>query len=257
MRSTQFQGLAHLARTVSPLPARPAGSAEVLGSLLDLRATVRLAQLLDRAPAATVEPAPAPLLLSDYVRKRLASIEASARKRLARPFEGTRATFASPEDVREWRATYDAAGSPEGARAFAARVARSLREHLVTSVSRVRMEVGALREEVVLDLPGLGANAARLVDLDSVLYASIGDATPALCERLAAALEPGFVKALLMHLARLHEGDAEAALHGWFEEGGVITAALARVRDMTLTVLAGEGAMALALVDAACRGGAA
>ncbi|HEY2509449.1 MAG TPA: hypothetical protein VGI39_01210 [Polyangiaceae bacterium] len=257
MRSTQFQGLGQLARTVSPHPARPAGSAQVLGSLLDLRSTVKLAQLLERAPAPPAEPSPAPLLLSDYVRKRLVTIEASARKRLAKPFEGSRATFASPEEVREWRATHDAAGSPEGARAFAGRVARSLREHLATSIARVRAEVGALREEVILDLPGLGADAARLVELDGVLYASIGEATPALCERLAGALEPAFVKALLVDVARLHEGDAEAALNGWFAEGGVIALALARVRDVTLTVLAGEGAMVEALVDAACRGGTA
>ena len=246
-------------------PQRPSSTAHVLASMLDLHGSVRLAHCLRaRAPAAsTYDDARAPLLLGDYVRARLASIEETTFRRLARPHDAGRTRLPNAREVLEQIAESDPNGSRAVTKALAASLWRTQREYLVASVARVRFEVATLREELASDLRALGPVAMRLEAIDATLRTSIDDAFAKLLERLAFAMEGAFVEALTTKLtaffrdpAARESGAAIAAIGPWFAGDGVFATQLTRTRDVVRGALANESAVLVALVDGACKRGA-
>jgi len=233
-------------------------AAEVLAGILDLTASVRLADCLGPTPP----PPPgvtfhAPLLLGDYVRKRLASIEETTCRRLGRPFDGLRVRVADPPRLFEQLASHNGLSSPEGARAFAIATWRTYRDFLLASVIQARAEVAELHAEVASDLRSASPRGAKLEALDAVVRGALNDAVPALCERLATAMEPAFVEALSAATARLRETAPadSAAIAPWFAPHAVLGAQLARTGDIVRALLAHEGRSLVLLVDTACSGG--
>ena len=244
---------------------RPPSTAHVLASMLDLHGSVRLAHCLRaRTPAAsTYDDARAPLLLGDYVRARLASIEETTFRRLARPHDAGRTRLPNASEVLEQIAESDTQGSRAVTKALAASLWRTQREYLVASVARVRFEVATLREEVASDLRALGPVAMRLEAIDATLRTSIDDAFAKLLERLAFAMEGAFVEALTTKLtaffrdaaARESGATAIAAIAPWFVGDGVFATQLTRTRDVVRGALSNESAVLVALVDGACKRG--
>jgi hypothetical protein len=231
-------------------------AADVLAGMLDLQASVRLADFLGTADRHAADAIfRAPLLLGDYVRQRLAAIEDSTCRRLDRPFEGVRIRVPDPLQTMAQVVASGATASASEGRAFAGAMWRLYRDHLLGCVSRARAEVAALRDEVTHDLRDASARGARLEGLDAVLRGALNDAVPTLCERLAVAMEVPFVEALAAAVARLPETVEAAAMAPWFEERGVLGAQLARTREITRALLRHEARSLATLVEASFDGG--
>jgi hypothetical protein len=237
-------------------------AAEVLATILDLTASVRLADRLGPAVPQQTQASDvafrAPLLLGDYVRTRLASIESAACRRLERPFDGLRVRVADPLRLFAQLVSSDAAKSPEGARAFAAATWRTYRDYLLASVTRARSEVGELHSEVASDLRSASPRGAKLEALDAIVRGALNDAVPALCDRLATAMEPPFVEALTAATVRLTATEAvdSSAIVPWFAPHGVLGAQLARTGEIVRALLGHEARSLAVLVDTACNGAA-
>ena len=233
---------------------RHRGAAEVLAGMLDLQTSVRLAHALD-APEPRRADAEwrAPLLLGDYVQKRLAAIDDATSRRLARPFEGPRIRVPDPAQLAAQIVSDGATESSHSARAFAIATWRTYREYFLSSLSRVRGDVAALREEVAPDLREASPRGAKLEALDAVVRGAMSDAVPALCQRLAAATEAPFVSALTAATVGLSATVDGAALGGWFAARGVLGAQLARTSEITRALFAREARSLETLVDAACK----
>ena len=221
--------------------------------MLDLQASVRLAHCLG-PPGAGAETVAwrAPLLLGDYVQKRLAAIDDAASRRLARPFDGSRAKVGDPAQLAADVTASGATESSAAARAFAAATWHGYRDYFLASVTRARAEVAALREEVAGDLRAASPVGARLEAFDAVVHAALDGAVPALCGRLAAAMEAPFVGALSAATVGLPAIVDAAAVSPWFAERAVLGAQLARTSEITRALLAREGRSLAALVHAAC-----
>jgi hypothetical protein len=231
----------------------------VLAEMLDLQATVRLAHgLAEPDVAATDGRWRAPLLLGDYVRKRLAAVDEAASRRFARPFDGPRVRVSDAAQLADRIMASGATKSPEAARAFAVETWDEYRYHFVVSVARVRAEVGALRDEIGVDLRDAGPRGAKLEALDTILRAAIDDHVPVLCERLAIAMEEPFVAALAAATLAVAREDGvvdAAAITPWFKARGVLGAQLARSAEVTRALFAREARVIETLVDAACAEG--
>ena len=231
----------------------------MLAGILDLTASVRLADCLGPvAPPAAGAIYRAPLLLGDYVRKRLAAIEDANGRRLDRPFEGVRIRVADPLCLFAQLVAAEAAQSPDAARAFAAGTWRTYRDFLLANVVRVRAEVAELRAEVASDLRTASPWGAKLEALDAIVRGALSDAVPALCERLANAMEAPFVEALTAAIARLSASEAveSSVIASWFAPHAVLGAQLTRTSEIVRALLAHDGRSLVALVDAACNEGA-
>jgi hypothetical protein len=192
------------------------------------------------------------------VRKRLASIEEGARRRLERPFEGIRARVADPLRLFAQLVSSEGAKSPEGARAFAVATWGTYRDFLLSSVIRARAEVAELRAEVASDLQCASPRGAKLEAVDAIVRGALNDAVPALCDRLATAMEAPFVEALTAATAGLTAVEAvdSSAIAPWFAPHAVLGAQLARTGEIVRALLAHEGRSLVLLVDTACNGGA-
>ena len=125
----------------------------------------------------------------------------------------------------------------------------------MTSIQRARGDIAALRDELTDDLRALGPNAARLEAIDATLRSATEAGIARVWERLAAAMEASFSRAMRAALRDLPAATSVAAVEPWFAERGAFGAQLARTRDVTFGLLAREGAILEALVDAACRRG--
>src|SRR5258706_2804843 len=110
-----------VARTFSPLvlaapgsemrsEMRPLRAAQVVASILDLDASVKLAHCL--GDAVSEGRSHAPMLLGDYVRKRLEAIDETTSRRLARPFEPGRASVPDRAEMKAQIVELGAATSP-------------------------------------------------------------------------------------------------------------------------------------------------
>jgi hypothetical protein len=264
MSVLQYPVVGTLARAVEAFsPAsgalRRRSAAEVLAGTLDLIASVRLADCL--GPAAPNAPGVtfgAPLLLGDYVRKRLASIEDATCRRLERPFDGPRNRVADPVRLFAQLVSSEGAKSPDGARVFAVATWQTYRDLLLTSVSRARAEVAELRAEVASDLRSASPRGAKLEALDAIVRGALNDAVPGLCARLATAMDAPFVEALTAATVRLTAMEAVDAsvVAAWFAPHALLGAQLARTSEIVRALLAHEGRSLVLLVDAVCNGGA-
>jgi hypothetical protein len=253
--------MARAVETCSPLapPPRRRNAAEVLATMLDLQASVKLAHALGAssgAPGAlateNAEPAAAPLfLLGDYVRKRLSAIEDAVNNRLARPFDGARARVASLVPFVAELVSSEATASSAAARAFAESTWRGYRSLLLASLAHARAEVAELREEVASDLRQAGGRGAALEAIDAAVRTALAGSVPALCERLATAMERPFVSALAAAIQSLPAPVGAESVGAWFGEQGVLGKQLAQTRELTRALLARDARMLEALVDAA------
>jgi hypothetical protein len=232
---------------------RRRGAAEVLAGMLDLQASVRLAHCVSAPEPQRAEGAwRAPLLLGDYVQKRLGAIDEATSRRLGRPFDGARIRVSDPVQLAAQLLSSDARESPESARAFALTTWRAHREYLLSNISRARADVAALREEVAADLREASPRGAKLEALDAVVRAAMSDAVPALCQRLAAVMEAPFVQGLTKATLSLPSLMDATTLAPWFTERGVLGAHLARTTELTRALLARDARAVETLVDAAC-----
>ena len=262
MLASQYPVAGTIARAVEAcFPATSAlarrSAAEVLAGMLDLTASVRLADCLGPvAPPPAGMTFQAPLLLGDYVRTRLASIDDATRRRLERPFDGLRIRVADPLRLFAQLVSSEGAKSPEAARAFAEATWRTYRDFLLASVMRVRAEVAELRDEVASDLRSASPRGAKLEALDAIVRGALNDAVPALCERLTMAMEAPFVEALTAATLRLTALEAveSSAIAPWFAPHAVLGAQLARTGEVVRALLAHDGRSLVMLVDTACQG---
>jgi len=257
MTTSQYPGSGPMARAVetcSPLapPPRRRHAAEVLATMLDLQASVKLAHALGAPLAATAEPPAAPLfLLGDYVRKRLVAIEDAVNNRLARPFDNARARVASLVPFVAELVSSEATASSAAARAFAESTWRGYRSLLVSSLAHARAEVAELREEVASDLRQAGPRGATLEAVDAAVRAALAGSVPALCDRLATAMERPFVTALAAAIQSVSSPVDAESVGAWFGEQGLLGRQLAQTRELTRALLARDARMLEALVDAA------
>ena len=261
MWASQYSGIGPVARAVEGCyPAastmRRRSAAEVLAGMLDLQASVRLAHCIGAEGAGPADVSwRAPLLLGDYVQKRLEAIQDATNRRLARPFDGTRVRVPDPPQLLARLLSSGAAESRPAARAFATETWSAYRDYFLSSAMRARAEVAALREEVGSDLREASPRGARLEALDAVVRAALGDAVPGLCDRLAAAMESPFVDALARAAESLPVAAEASAIAPWFAERGVLGSQLARTAEITRALLAREARALATLVQAACDGG--
>jgi len=237
--------------SIASLDVRPPSAAQVLASILDLDASVKLAHCL--ADDLTPPEAPPPMLRGDYVRKRLEAIDDTMTRRLARPFDPGRASLPDRNEVHAQIVEMGAGASKEAVKAFAVSMGRAHRDWFMVSVGRARAEIRALREEVTEDLRQLGAKAARLEEIDAIVRGSIDDAMGRLVDRAALALEAAFVPAFAEAVTAVDVEAGVEAIAPWFADRGVIAMQIARTRDVTRSLLAHEAAVLEALVDSACR----
>jgi hypothetical protein len=261
MTASQYVVAGPISRAVegcfpAALPGRRRTAAEVLAGMLDLQGSVRLAHCLGGSkprPAtgdASLTASP-PLLLGDYVRKRLAAIDDAVSRRLARPFDGARVRVADAPHLFAELASSGATESTEGARAFADVTWRGYRDYFLASLWHARAEVAELREEVTSDLRVSSPLGATLEAVDAAVRGAMSGAVPGLCERLATAMEAPFVGALVTAIRALPAPLEASAIAPWFAERGVLGAQLARTREVTRALLARDARTLETLVDAA------
>src|SRR5206468_1143709 len=81
--------------------------------------------------------APAPMLLGDYVRKRLAAIDEATCRRLARPFDPGRASLPDRAELHGQLLESGASASKAAAKAFAMTIGRAHREYFLPGVEAV------------------------------------------------------------------------------------------------------------------------
>ena len=140
----------------------------------------------------------------------------------------------------------EAAQSPDAARAFAVGTWRTYRDFLLANVVRARAEVAELRAEVASDLRSASPRGAKLEALDAIVRGALNDAVPALCARLANAMEAPFVEALIAAIARLSASEAveSSVIASWFAPHAVLGAQLARTSEIVRALLAHDGSVA-------------
>ena len=233
---------------IAPLPGtRPPTTAQTLSALLDFQGTVQLAHCLRGGGARPTFGSGGPLLLGDYVRRR---IEAMARAVVAASVR-----LPAPADLHRELAQAGAFGAPANAREITARLARTWRDHFLATLSRGRADIAALREEVVDDLRHLGGVATRLESLDGTLHRATDAGVVGLHERLAAALQGALTRSLDGAVAALSPLAPVADVEAWFTPGGAIGEHLARGAEIARTLARNDAALLVTLVDTACTGG--
>jgi hypothetical protein len=258
--TSPFQwGVGLTARTLQSLMALPPGAtppttAQTLAALLDFRGSVHLAHCLQPTPPAGPEvpsfgrPAHAPFLLGDYVRKRLGSLDPETSRRATRlPTAG---------ELYARLLEYGAFDAADARRRAAASIARTYRDIALSTMARARTDVEALREEVVEDLRRLGGDGARLEAIDAALRSSMKAAVAEAFDRLGAALERALILGLEPAIAALPSPFEVQHVEPWLETRGVIGVHLGHARSLARTFLRRDAARLVALVDAACKGGA-
>jgi hypothetical protein len=259
MTSPWQAGAGIAARAVQSLiapSARAPTTAQTLASLLDLQGSVQLAHCLRRqepardARASELRAAneSAPLLLGDYVRRRLEALDRPRRS------GGLRGLPSAAGVHAELAASAPREPSAAAARGFAAGVARACRDHFLATLGRGRADVAALRDEVANDLKKLGGGAARLEALDAALREATSAGIERLGERFAAAHEGGLTARLAAAYLALPPAPTLADVAAWFEPRGVIGEPLASAGEVARALLRREAAILVALVDAACGG---
>jgi hypothetical protein len=234
--------------------SRRRSAAEVLAGMLDLPSSVRLSDWL--APEKVTPAADlswrTPLLLGDYVQKRLTAIDELTSRRLARPFDGARVRVSSATDLAA-----ELAANGSDARAFVNATWESYRVYLLVNVARARAEIAALRDEIGQDLKEASAHGAKLEAVDAVVRGALAADVPSFLERLANAMEAPFVTRLAAAvdaLAAVGGAIDAAALGPWFDPRGVLGEQLARTHEITRALLRREARILVTLVQAACAG---
>jgi hypothetical protein len=220
--------------------------------MLDLPTSVRLAHCLG-ASWSDVRGGDdwAPTLLPDYVRKRLEAIEDAAERRLSRPFEGARIRVAGPTQLFGELVAGGALKSAAAARAFADDTWRTYRSYLLAHLQRVRAEVAELRSEITSDLKHAGRRGARLEEFDAAVRAATNPNVLELYDRLVTAMEGPFIEALVGATGALVEPTDPSSIEPWFAERGLLGSQITVTRELTRSLLAREGRILVALVDAA------
>jgi len=219
---------------------RPAAAdpAQILGSLLDMPGSLRLGALLEGPPPAD-GPAPPARPEADALRGELALRVAQLRDTADRIFEqcATGPTRLPGDDDVATRLPELAGARAARLRAVAEQWAGPFHGSLAAGIERIRGEALVARRHLARELPGLGARAARLEELDRLLIAASRSAAAGLFARIAPQLADGFQRELAAAVrtwrrerraggAELSAHEAAAIAAAWTAPGGWLGAHL-------------------------------
>jgi len=234
------------AETVAPGAHDPA---VFLGRRMDLRGSVALAQQLEDCDAPGAATAPGTRTqLSVLIDDRVGAIRELVVRTFADPFQ-RRNKLRTPEQmaaILNEPALFDS--RPRSLAAAADAVWAPCGDLLGRTLDQVRFELGALREDIGPPLAGLGVATARLERLDGALFGATAKGRAELEDRLLSAVARSFASRFVVAVGALPAAVTAADLHGWFEIGGLLRAAVDRGRDAILGILAHDARRLAALV---------
>ncbi len=240
-----------LARAIQPLVTDPGAAvvpaANVLASLLDLRGSVELADVLSqRFQGAAL--APVPFTRAAEARTHLAAIEADITLRLASPFTDRPRL----PDAQAMHAAL--VGAAPASEATLSALAAPFRERTVSLVERVRAQIAEVRALFADDVADADAGAARVIALDRVLVAATSEGLARTLSRLGAAMEAAVVRELTVATKALPANAGVDDVATWLGEGGCLRAHVDCMSAVTRAVFAHERAVLEALLLRAARG---
>lgn len=194
----------------------------VLASLLDLNATVRLA---DHLATHRRSPLPAPEVTASPLRERLAKkiddLRQEAAAAFEQPFTGRRSLPQAPVVLR---ILHETSALETRGRAEATEAARTLqaqvRERFEHQLAKARQRIRWLRSDAAAEIRALGPRAAELESFDAVLTRSLEVGFHRLNRALDARLDDVFTARMVSAIVALPDG--ATSIDAWYAPNGVL-----------------------------------
>jgi hypothetical protein len=235
--------------------ARAGGTAAFLAELLDLRASVTLADALgDLADASGTEyDSRGAVALAREVSARLAEIDARLEKATTDLVEGRASALAAG---RVAAAFIEAADDPRGIDAAARDVFTPVADYLALRLERARLSASELRDEAAPMVARFSREASRLVRLDTVLAEVTRDGEVRLLARVAPAAEQSFAREAVKLVSNAESASvavSEARVRDALGPGGNLRRVVEAAVDATLAIFRHDRARIEALVAACAK----
>lgn len=239
-RTTSLSALAAKLAPPEAPPPRRADPVDILAGMLDLRGSVRLAELVTELLPALDEKEPgnalSPSFLGQLESRVLAILEEvpKAFESLHRPARVLRAIRAE-EDARA------------GARALTER----FEEAMARAIARARSEIRALREEIAETLRGAGPRAAALEQLDTALVLATRGTLSSRLASIVPFAATAFEELVTQRLVVEGEGLELSKVEVFCRPDGWLGRAVAEGEATALAIARVEAGILVALVEAA------
>lgn len=219
----------------APSPSR-ADPIEVLASMLDLRGSVRLAEILDRSFVASGSESAKPSAFAEVERRVSAILEQVpvAFESLRRPARMLRAIRAESEP-----------------RASARALADRYEEAMTRAIARARTDLRALRDELGEELRKASPRSLALHELDSALVMATRGAMTARFASVIPAAVRAFEERATERLVTAGQGVDLAKVEAWCRPEGWLGRAVGEGEATALAMARAESGLLLALAEAA------